>query len=232
METYEDFTARILSFQLDSVPPEPTLALSTALQSKVAPVTGQFRPFHGDTVAYFLDSAGSELVAEVTHSLYASFAPALCAPIPSKTAHVTLHDLHAAEELESIREKMEGSRRRIEQLVVQARELGPIRTVCTAVFNLVNTSIAIGLAPADEVEHHKLMRAHAFFDEIVAFGRYTPHITLAYYRPEPPAQLAVGELRQKLAELSARVKGRTVLLDPARLFALRFDSMSNYWHLG
>ncbi|WP_371164667.1 hypothetical protein ABYF34_06790 [Buchananella felis] len=232
METYDDFTARILAFQLDSVPPEPTLGLSPALSSKVAPATGEFRPFHGDTVAYFLDDAGSELVAEVTRDLYARFAPALSAPIPIATAHVTLHDLRASAELESIRAQMESSRPRVEQLVARARELGPIHTACTAVFNLVNTSIAIGLAPADESEHRKLMQAHALFDEIVTFASFTPHITLAYYRPEPPVQLPGGELREKLAEVSMRVQGEPVLLDPARLFALRFDSMSNYWQLG
>jgi len=93
----------------------------------------------------------------------------------------------------------------------------------------VITSVVIGLRAADEDEHHKLLSARALFDEIVPSGPFTPHITLAYYRPTTPAPLEPERLRDALTELTGSVGGNPVVLAPERLHLLHFDSMSNYW---
>ncbi|MDO4900914.1 hypothetical protein [Actinomyces sp.] len=93
----------------------------------------------------------------------------------------------------------------------------------------MNTSVVVGIRAVDEAEHYKLLSVRALFDEIVPSGPFTPHITVAYYRPAAPTPLAPGALRTVLGDLTARIKGKPVVLAPERLHALHFDSMRNYW---
>ena len=144
-------------------------------------------------------------------------------------AHVTLHDLHASPDRAQVRPSVEAGTARAAELVAQAREIGSIHTMCTAVFNLMNTSVVIGIRAANENEHRKLLTTRGMFDEIVPSEPFTPHITLAYYRPAMPVPLPPNEFRDALGELAGRVTGNPVALAPERLHAMRFDSMANYW---
>ncbi|MBE6476033.1 MAG: 2'-5' RNA ligase family protein [Actinomyces succiniciruminis] len=94
---------------------------------------------------------------------------------------------------------------------------------------MVNTSVVVGIRAVDEGEHHKLLSVRALFDEIVPSGPFTPHITVAYYRPDAPIPLASDALRAALSELTVQITGKSIVLAPERLHALYFDSMSNYW---
>lgn len=229
METLNEFDARIEVFQTNSVPDEPVFGLPASLEEKVSPRVGALQPFHGDTVAYFLDDHVRELIGALTDDLYARFGGSLSVPLPLEMAHVTLHDLHASSDRVKVRSAMETSTKIMTDLVVQARDLGPIHTTCTAVFNLMNTSVVIGIRAADENEHRKLLMAQSLFDVIVPSGPFTPHITVAYYRPAASTPLSPIEFRDALGEYTGRVEGRPVLLAPERLHGLRFDSMGNYW---
>lgn len=231
METYESLNQRIASFQVESVPHETVFRLSPALADKITPYSGEYKPFFGDTVAYFLGQEGRDMIATVMNVLYERFGASLSVPLPLEISHVTLHDLRAGNSIEPIWREMELTAKRLKQLVREARRLGAIRTVGTAVFNLMNTSIAIGLTPENRGEHQKLLHARTLFDEIVPSALYTPHVTLAYYRPEMPDPLSPDYLRATLAELSIEVKGKLVVLEPAKLFALRFDAMNRYWEI-
>ncbi|SDN76824.1 hypothetical protein SAMN05216355_11351 [Actinomyces ruminicola] len=142
---------------------------------------------------------------------------------------MTLHDLHAGPDRAQVWPLVEAGAARVAELVARARAVGPIRTRCTAVFNLVNTSVVVGTRAVEEGEHHKLLSARALFDEIVPSGPFTPHITVAYYRPDAPIPLAPGALRAALSEFTVQISGKSVVLAPERLHALHFDSMSNYW---
>ena len=229
METLHEFDERIGSFQTDSVPYEPVFALPPSLEEKVAPRSGSLRPFHGDTVAYFLDDRVRDLVGSIASSLHARFGESLSLPLPVEMAHVTLHDLHASPDRDQVRPLVEASSARASALVARARGIGPIRTVATAVFNMMNTSVVIGIRAANENEHRKLLTTRGMFDEIVPSEPFTPHITLAYYRPAMPVPLPPNEFRDALGELTGRVTGNPVALAPERLHAMRFDSMANYW---
>ncbi|RRR26319.1 hypothetical protein EHS14_08380 [Schaalia georgiae] len=229
METLHEFDERIGSFQTDSVPYEPVFALPPSLEEKVVPRSGSLRPFHGDTIAYFLDDRVQDLVGSIASDLHARFGESLSLPLPVEMAHVTLHDLHASPDRAQVQPLVEASSAHAAGLVARARGIGPIRTMCTTVFNMMNTSIVIGVRAVDEEEHRKLLTARGLFDEIVPSGPFTPHITLAYYRPTMPAPLPPGEFRDALAQLTGRATGVPVVLAPERLHALRFDSMGNYW---
>ena len=229
METLHEFDERTGSFQTDSVPYEPVFALPPSLEEKVAPRSGSLRPFHGNTVAYFLDDRVRDLVGSIASSLHARFGESLSLPLPVEMAHVTLHDLHASPDRDQVRPLVEASSARASALVARARGIGPIRTVATAVFNMMNTSVVIGVRAVDEEEHRKLLTARGLFDEVVPSGPFTPHITLAYYRPAMPVPLPPDEFRDALAQLTGRVADVPVALAPERLHALRFDSMGDYW---
>ena len=229
METLHEFDERTGSFQTDSVPYEPVFALPPSLEEKVAPRSGSLRPFHGNTVAYFLDDRVRDLVGSIASSLHARFGESLSLPLPVEMAHVTLHDLHASPDRDQVRPLVEASSARASALVARARGIGPIRTVATTVFNMMNTSAVIGVRAVDEEEHRKLLTARGLFAEVVPSGPSTPHITLAYYRPAMPVPLPPDEFRDALAQLTGRVAGVSVALAPERLHALRFDSMGDYW---
>ncbi|WP_235931475.1 hypothetical protein [Actinomyces respiraculi] len=229
METLREFDARVELFQTNSVPDEAEFGLPESLQKKVSPRDGVLLPFHGATVAYFLDGQARELVGMLADDLHAQFGGSLSVPLPLAMAHVTLHDLHASPELRTVRQMMMNSAKPVADLVAQARDIGSIQTTCTAVFNMMNTSVVIGVRAADEGEHRKLFAARALFDTLVPSGPFTPHITIAYYRPAAPTPLSPNEFRQALSACTAKVHGKPVLLAPERLHALHFDSMGNYW---
>ena len=229
METLHEFDKRIGMFQTNSVPDEPVFGLPPSLEEKVAPRVGSLLPFHGDTIAYFLDDQVRELVGLIANDLHARFGESLSEPLPVEMAHVTLHDLHASPDRDQVRPLVEASSARASALVARARGIGPIRTVATAVFNMMNTSAVIGVRAVDEEEHRKLLMARGLFDEVVPSGPFTPHITVAYYRPAMPVPLPPNEFRDALGELTGRVTGNPVALAPERLHAMRFDSMANYW---
>ncbi|MBO3724889.1 hypothetical protein J5X07_07585 [Actinomyces bowdenii] len=229
MEELQEFDERITSFQSDSVPDEPVFGLPASLKEKIAPGCGALQPFHGDTIAYFLDARVMGLAGAIADELHLRFGESLSQPLPAAMAHVTLHDLHASSNREQVLPVMESGTAIAARLVAQARAIGPIRAVCTAVFNLMNTSAAIGLRAANAEEHRKLVRARSLFDEMVPSGPFTPHITLAYYRPEPPVPLPPIDFRHALNELTGRIRGEPLTLAPDHLHLMRFDSMGNYW---
>lgn len=228
MESLACFTARTTTFQTDSVPDEFHFGLPTSLAHKVAPRTGALLPFHGNTVAYFLDEATRGLVAHLTRRLHERHEDSLAEPLPITMAHLTLHDLHASSDADNVRPLMAASTQKALALVARAREVGTVRMMCTAVFNLMNTSIALGVRASDEDEHRKLMAARAVFDEILPGGVFTPHITLAYYRPDPPVPMSPPALRATLWELTQDCAGVGFTLDPSLLHVLHFDSMARY----
>ncbi|RTE49203.1 hypothetical protein [Actinobaculum sp. 352] len=229
MENLHEFTERINSFQTDSVPDEPTFGLPPSLAEKIAPQTGMLQPFHGDTVAYFLDDDAQKLIGSLAKDLHTHFGESLSVPLPVEMAHVTLHDLHASPNRELVWPSMQSGLAIATELVARARAIGPIRTRCTAVFNLVNTSVVVGITADDEAEHRKLLQARALFDEIVPSERFTPHITLAYYRPHTLTPLQPREFRKALGTMTELVSGKPIVLTPERLHLLHFDSMGNYW---
>ncbi len=228
METLSQFETRIEAFQTHSVPDEPTFGLPPSLEEKVAPQAGALQSFYGDTVAYFLDDQARDLVARIGDRLHTHFGESLSVRLPADAAHVTLHDLHAGPQRARVWPKVEAHAAAAGELVAQARAFGPIRTACTAVFNMMNTSVVIGVKATDEHEHRKLLTARALFDHIVPSGPFTPHITLAYYRPAPPTALPPAEFRAALSALTADAAGTSVLLAPERLHLLHFSSMGDY----
>lgn len=223
METLHEFNDRVRSFQINSVPDEPRFGLPVSLQEKVAQRTGALRPYYGNTVAYLLSDGARDLVGSAVNELYSRFGESLSLPLPLETAHVTLHDLYASPDRAHVARQIDASTAIVVDAVAKARAIGTIYTECTAVFNLMDTSVAIGLRAADQDEHRKLQAARHLFDKIVPSGQYTPHITLAYYRPSAPILLPPEEFRDALKDLTEGLAGAPVVLEPDRLHAMCFQ---------
>ena len=91
-----------------------------------SPRSGSLRPFHGNTVAYFLDDRVQDLVGSIASDLHARFGESLSEPLPVEMAHVTLHDLHASPDRDQVRPLVEASSARASALVARARGIGPL----------------------------------------------------------------------------------------------------------
>ena len=62
----------------------------------------------------------------------------------------------------------------VEGLVAQAKGTGAIRWKAHAVFNLMNTSVALGLVPATEEDHERMVRLRRLFESFTGDAPYTP----------------------------------------------------------
>ncbi|MBO0898726.1 hypothetical protein J1G42_01965 [Cellulomonas sp. zg-ZUI222] len=78
----------------------------------------------------------------------------------------------------------------------------------------------------------RLLAARALLDEIVPSGPFTPHVTLAYYRPAAASPVDPRHLARTLDRLTERVAGRLVTLAPERLRSTHFSTMATYWDVG
>ena len=232
MESFAAFRSRIASFQADSVHADGVLELRGSLRDKVEPVTGGFVPFFGNTTAWFLDPDALALVEKATDALHDVLGDALAQRLPLDLAHVTLHDLRASSDLAAVASEVFSDTGRLPELIARARAVGPVEVEFTWAYNSVNMSVVAGIQGASADDHDRLMAAHEVFEDVVRLGTLTPHVTLAYYRPDPPVPLVPSVLADVLGTVTATLAGRRFRLDPGRLHVLHFDSMANYWPVG
>lgn len=95
----------------------------------------------------------------------------------------------------------------------------------------MNTSIALGVLPSSDQDHDTLLSTRATFDTLAPASKYTPHITLAYYRPDPPCELDVRTLRETLLQLTSSVTESDLLVDLSALTVAHFSDMATYWNV-
>jgi 2'-5' RNA ligase len=228
-ETLEQMVLRTRRFQNDSVPHEQTLSIAPGVREKVEAESGRFLPFFGSTIIYFLDTECRRQLQEVITQLHAVHRENLSTPLPSDSLHVTLHDLRSSQNLGEITNDMNQEHLGALHLVAEAKKVGSIEMSITTVFNLVNTSIVVGLLPTTQADCEKLLNARGIFDALVPSTYfYTPHITLAYYRPEAPDPISPLALRDTLDTLTTRIQGKQVFLRPDNLELSYFSAMDTY----
>ena len=92
---------------------------------------------------------------------------------------------------------------------------------------MVNTSLVLGLYPADEEEYEKLMKLYSLFDEVKELGYpLTPHITLAYYNVNGFSVESARKLEKVIADLNECEL--EAVLDVKELYYQKFRSMNDY----
>ena len=91
--------------------------------------------------------------------LYQSVPECFCERLVTHTFHVTLHDLSNAPVLRDVAEELfENELKVIEKMgEIQRLEKDTIKMKSKYIFNMVDTSLVLGLYPADESEYRRLM---------------------------------------------------------------------------
>lgn len=146
---------------------------------------GNLLPFLGNTVVFLLDDETKESLRQLQKSLYQAAPEMLAQPLQKSTFHMTLHDLaNGMPDQPGLQDYMNYTRERASQILPGWKDAPPLRMKATWLFNMVNTSIVLGLAPADGESWRRLDEMYMTLESVVNLGyALTPHITMAYFRP-------------------------------------------------
>jgi len=228
-QTREEFERRLAGFQPNSYFDWDSWETHPKLTEKVS-CDGRLEPFFGDTVVYDLDEAAKEHFDGIKKELHRVLEEAVAVqPLEKQYLHLTLHDLAHGKNPEALKEVMEANAKRALKLVQAVREghAQKIRVRMSYVFNMNNTSIVAGVVPADDIEYQKLMDVYEMFDVLCPLGHYfTPHVTLAYYKPQKLEAWQVKIMDDVVKWLSER--RCEMVLDAKRLHYARFSDMNRY----
>lgn len=230
METYREFLNRISSFEKEELClGDGYFSVNPSLHSKVSE-DGSFRPFYGDTVVFDLDEATKERLSEVIKRLYDCSGECFCERLIPSSLHMTLHDLSNSPLLGSVAEEIFFNGIRVSEIRKELKR-EKIRMKTGNIFNMVNTSIVLGLYPTDEKEYGKLMNLYSLFDGIKPLSySLTPHITLAYYNPRGFGEEAALRLKSTVFSLN-REAAFEITLNTEHLLYQKFTGMNDYTNI-
>lgn len=189
------------------------------LTDKVAE-DGKLLPFFGNTVVYTLDDNTKKHLFQLQERLYYAAPGMLAAHLDERTFHMTVHDLvNGREDTPSLRRTMAETEMAARVVLSTHAPTAPLKMHATCTFNMVNTSIVLGLAPSDEASHWALDRLYMGLEQVRPLGyALTPHITLAYFRPGIYSWDNLNRLRKALGpvELDITLRPETLELDTFR----------------
>ncbi|MDE5590805.1 MAG: hypothetical protein K2J60_16995 [Acetatifactor sp.] len=233
METYQEFLDRINSFEKKELSygldcGNEYFKGNSSISFKVDK-NNTFRNFYGDTIVFALDDVVKEKLAEYVELLYQAAPECFCERLVPNTFHVTLHDLSNAPTLQDVAEELfENELRVIEKTgEIQKCTKTKIRMKSKYIFNMVNTSLVLGLYPADEDEYRGLMELYYIFDNVKELSYpLTPHITLAYYNINGFDLRAAGILEDTVNRLNDNEF--ELELNVNHLYYQKFTSMNDY----
>ena len=146
-----------------------------------------------------------EKLAEYVDLLYQAAPECFCERLVSNTFHVTLHDLSNSPVLQNVAvELFENELRVIEKKrEIQQQEKVILKMKSKYIFNMVDTSLVLGLYPADEAVYYRLMELYSIFDNVKKLNYpFTPHITLAYYNVNGFSSAAAKSLECAVNQLN------------------------------
>lgn len=146
---------------------------------------GNLLPFLGNTVVFLLDDDTKKKLRQLQESLYQAAPDMLAQPLQMSTFHMTLHDLaNGVPEQPGLQDYMHHTQERVSQILPRWKDTHPLQMKTSWLFNMVNTSIVLGLKPADEESWRRLDEMYTTLEDVVRLGyALTPHITMAYFRP-------------------------------------------------
>ena len=194
------------------------------LRKKVAE-DGTLLPFGGNTVVFLLTPETRAALSRLQGELYEKAGWMLARPLTEDTFHMTLHDLqNGSPENLDLPRRMAIAREMAEPILTAWRGQSPIRMAATWVFNMVNTSIVLGLRPVEAGGWERLGQMYRALEQIRPLGyALTPHITLAYYRPGIYDPGALVQLRSALRPVELQLELRM-----EELVIQEFDDMNHY----
>ena len=207
-----------------SLPEDGDFCTNPGLAAKVD-ASGRILPYAGNTTVFLVDEAAKRRLAELQAGLYAAAPELLAERLGAETFHMTLHSLEdGGPDRPGLSELMRSAQERARPLLESWRGGGPIRMRATWLFNMVNTSVVLGLAPADGDSYGRLDAMYAALEAVKPLGyAMTPHITMAYYRPGRYGRAQVDALRAAFRPVE---QGLTLAMDG--LVLQDFADMTSY----
>lgn len=186
---------------------------------------GNFLPFYGNTVVFDLDEATKLFLQRLQEELYRNAGWMLSKKLDPSTFHMTLHDLeNGTQRSEDLKHRMEMAEGNVKGILKTWEGQSPLRMKATWMFNMVNTSIVLGLAPADEVSWRRLDEMYMTLETVVPLGYgLTPHITMAYLKPGTYSYYDLNCLRKALGPVELETELRF-----ENLFYQEFSDMNHY----
>ena len=231
MESYQVFLDRIHSFEHKEWRFAPGDFMGNPSLVKKVKRDNSFQSFYGDTVVFDLDVTTKERLAKWLDILYTEVPEAFCERLVTGTFHMTLHDLSNSDVFEEIEQEVIRNRKLIEKLRNDLASFGTIKMYSKYIFNMVNTSLVLGLYPSDALEHEKLMNLYETFNAVKELPYpLTPHITLAYYNVHGFCDASARKLEELVYQLNSGELGQEmeIVLEAKELFYQHFDSMNHY----
>lgn len=228
MENYNDFINRISSFEKSelSLGREPFVT-NKSLELKVNE-NNSFNNFYGDTIVFDLNEAEKALIADYVDILYREAPECFCEKLTADTFHMTLHDLSNSFSFGDVAHIMDSNEKKLHDVLSKnkiSRHI--IKMKSKAIFNMVNTSLVVGIYPINETEYEKLMKLYQLADCVQELPYpLTPHITLAYYSRTGFDISSSAKLEQTVNQLNTH--SFEIILDTSRLMYQRFNSMNDY----
>lgn len=232
-ESYEAFKKRIFSFQKQDFSfGAKHLDPSSSVKDKVNE-DRTFRHFIGDTVVFDLDDSQKNFVQNhYVEPLYRLAGDCFAEKFKEHTLHMTLHDLNSSAQADiAVMQKMFETEVILAQRLREA-EFNPecINMITTCVFNMVNTSLVLGLRPKTEDDYNKLMKLYYFVEDICCLPYpLTPHITLAYYNQNGFAGAKLQEIERVVNDLNNN--NFEIILSTDRLYYQRFINMNTFFNI-
>ena len=200
-------------------PSPPVLTTAGGLRDKVDDA-GRLLPFPGNTVVFLLDEGTKAALHRVQTRLHERCGHMLAQPLELSTFHMTLHDLANGALLPRQAEMAAGARLALDE--IRSQKLPPIPMRATWTFNMVSTSIVLGLEPRNQAAWEQLDGLYERFQQIRHLDyALTPHITMAYFRPGVYPDTTA--LAQAVGPVELEVE-----LDIKQLVLQNFDHMNAY----
>ena len=169
---------------------------------------GNFLPFYGNTVVFDLNEESKHHLQILQEQLYKAAGWMLSQKLDPGTFHMTLHDLVNGPELTGdLKLRMRECEAKAKLILESWKDQRPLRLKATWLFNMVNTSLVLGLAPVGEDSWDRLSEMYRTLETVVPLGyAMTPHITIAYFKPGTWSQYDLNCLRQALHPVELEVK--------------------------
>lgn len=230
METLEEYKSRVYSFMKEEISDDIEFRTNSGLVRKTS-YDGKFLSFVGDTVVFFLDDKTQSRLQKYQDILYEKCRDMLAEQIDSKTFHVTLHDLCNGNPSEELWKVSEQNYIQVTKILegYQQNGTGIIQFKPVAVFNMMNTSVVLGLEPANDRSCQVLMELYEEFQQVVELNYpLTLHVTLAYFKPGEYDRQMVYKLKEAIHEMNIE-EIPLIEVDMKKLLYQRFDDMNHYY---
>jgi 2'-5' RNA ligase len=228
METYREFLDRINLFQKSEIDfGNEYFSGNPSIAQKVNK-ENVFRAFYGDTVVFNLDDSTKEKLTKIVNRINDVASECFCEKLVPNTFHMTLHDLSNSPKLEEIAQEVFENELKVLKIAENMAE-EKIKMKTKFIFNMVNTSLVLGLYPINETEFNKLMKLYTLIDDVKKLGYpLTPHITLGYYNVNGFSVASARKLEAIVKELNTTESEIQIELDTKELFYQKFVSMDEY----